>query len=62
MMFLEPRSVPVMLNVEAGLEESGDGVSSGNHTIEARNRILHSSVKEVQNLIGNEMITWPFSD
>lgn len=33
-MFLEPRSGPVMLNVEAGLEESGDGVSSGNHTIE----------------------------
>lgn len=36
MMFLEPRSGPNMLNVEAGLEESGDGVSCGNHTIEAR--------------------------
>lgn len=56
-----------MLNVEAGLEESGDGVSSINHTIKsffyntrlkysARNVFLHQSVKEVKNLIGNEMI------
>lgn len=34
-MFPELRSGPIMLNVEAGswLEESGDGVSSINHSI-----------------------------